>query len=199
MTNVNMPRAYRMTNRAAATAQTADNILEATRSLMVEKPFAEITLADIAGRAGVTVQTILRRFGDKDSVFAAAVARYTAEVHDQRGHAVPNNVADIVSVLVQHYEDWGRLMIKMLAEQTTPAIRDTIAAAKRYHRDWCRAMFPDALTGLDKADRSRRLAQLATVCDLRTWELLRLESRLSRTQTAAALREMLEPLARKES
>ncbi|ORW83952.1 hypothetical protein AWC26_00595 [Mycobacterium shimoidei] len=188
-----------MTNRAIAAAQTADNILGATKDLVAEKPFREITLADIAARSGVTVQTILRRFGDKDSVFAAAVTRFTAEVHEQRGHAVPNNVADIVANLVQHYEDWGRLMLHLLSEQhTAPAVADTIAAAKRYHRDWCQAMFPDALDGLKEPNRSRRLAELVAICDLRTWELLRIDFGLSRAETAAALREMLEPLTTKE-
>jgi len=49
-----------------------------------------ITLADVADRAGVTVQTVLRRFGDKDSLFATAVARFFEEVRAQRGQAVPN-------------------------------------------------------------------------------------------------------------
>jgi AcrR family transcriptional regulator len=104
---MNMPRPYRMTNRAVAAAQTADNILDATKDLITEKQFGDVTLADIAARSGVTVQTVLRRFGDKDSVFAAAVAHFADEVHKQRGDAVPNNVADIVANLVQHYEDWG--------------------------------------------------------------------------------------------
>lgn len=196
---MNMPRAYRMTNRAVAAAQTADNILGVTKDLIAEKPFPEITLADIAARSGVTVQTVLRRFGDKDSVFAAAVTRFTGEVHEQRGTAVPNNIADIVDNLVQHYEDWGRLMLKLLGEQSiAPAVADAVAAGKRYHRDWCETVFPDALAGLEEADRSRRLAELVAICDLRTWELLRVDSGLSRAETAAALREILEPLTTKE-
>lgn len=192
-------RAYHMTNRAAAAAQTAGNILNATRDLLAEKTFAEITLADIAARSGVTVQTVLRRFGDKDSVFAAAAAHFADEVHAQRGKAVPNNLADIVRTLVRHYEDWGRVMLKLLGEQASaPAVGDAVAAAKRYHRHWCETMFCDALAGLSKADRSRRLAQLVAICDLRTWELLRIDAGLSRTATATALHEMLEPLMTKE-
>src|SRR6478752_345299 len=66
-------RPYRMTTRAAATAQTAEKILDATKHLFAENVIAEITLADIAERSGLTVQTILRRFGDKDAVFAEAL------------------------------------------------------------------------------------------------------------------------------
>ncbi len=196
---MNMPRPYRMTNRAAAAAQTVDRIRDAARELILEKQFDDITLADIAARSGVTVQTILRRFGDKDSVFAQGAARFADEVRAQRGDAVPNNLDDIVANLVQHYEDWGRLMIKLLGEQrTAPAVADAVAAGKRYHRQWCETVFPEALARLRKPDRSRRLAQLVAICDLRTWELLRIDSGLSRAATAAALREMLEPLTTKE-
>ncbi|MGH3632922.1 MAG: TetR/AcrR family transcriptional regulator [Mycobacterium sp.] len=196
---MNKARPYRMTNRAAAAARTADRILDATRELVADKPFAEITLAGVATRSSVTVQTILRRFGDKDSVFAAAVTRFAAEVHAQRGDAVPNNLDDIVRTLVQHYEDWGPVMLNLLGEQVSaPAVDDAVAAGKRYHRDWCETMFCDALGGLPKASRSRRLAQLVAICDLRTWELLRIDSGLSATATVAALREMLTPLTVKE-
>src|SRR5574337_816804 len=146
-----------MTNRAAAAARTADRILDATRELFVEEPLADITLAQVA-----------------------------AEVHAQRGDAIPDDdLADIVANLVQHYEEWGRLMITMLGEQTAaPALGDTVAAGKSYHRSWCEAVFPGALADLGGPDRFRRLAQLVAICDLRTWESLRIDPRLSRVQTA---------------
>ena len=45
-----------MTTRAAAAAETADKILVATKQLFNENTIAEITLAAIAQRSGVTVQ-----------------------------------------------------------------------------------------------------------------------------------------------
>jgi AcrR family transcriptional regulator len=188
-----------MTARAASATRTAERIVAATKELFVDKVIAEITLADIAARAGVTVQTVLRRYGDKDSLFAAAVAHYADEVTAQRGQATPNAVDDIVANLVEHYEQWGPVVLKMLAQQAaSPAIRDTVATSKDYHRDWCETVFSDALADLSKADRARRLAQLVAVCDVRTWELLRIASGLSRKQTQRALHEMLEPLITKD-
>jgi AcrR family transcriptional regulator len=196
--NIKVPRSYTMTARADSAARTAESILDATRALFLDKVIAEITLADIAARSGVTVQTVLRRFGDKDSVFAAAVSRFGDEVRAQRGAAVPDTLGAVVANLVEHYEDWGRLMLKMMAEETgTAAIRDTVAAGKDYHRTWCETVFADALTPLDAADRARRLGQLVAICDLRTWELLRIGSGMSRQQTQLALHEMIEPLITK--
>lgn len=195
---MNMTRPYRMTSRAAAAAQTADRILDATRELVIEKPFADITLADIATRSGVTVQTILRRFGDKDSVFAAAVSWFADDVHAQRGDAVPNNLDDIVNNLMRHYEEWGRLMLKLLTQAaSSPAISEAVRTGNSYHVHWCESVFADALADRSKSDRARRLAQLVAICDLRTWELLRIDSGLSRAATTAALHELLETLTSK--
>jgi AcrR family transcriptional regulator len=192
-------RSYTMTARADSAAKTAERIVDSTKELLVDNAFAEITLADIAARAGVTVQTVLRRFGDKDSLFAAAVAHFTAEVHAQRGQAVPNALDEIVANLVEHYEEWGPVVLNMLGQEAaSAAIRDTVAAGKDYHRDWCETVFSDTLADLSKADRARRLAQLVATCDLRTWELLRIGSGLTQKQTQRALHEMIEPLITKD-
>jgi AcrR family transcriptional regulator len=188
-------RPYRMTARAASTAQTAAAILDASWDLFEEGVIADITLADIAARSGVTSQTILRRFGDKEAVFAAMFDKLGTEVVERRERAQPNVVEDIVAKLVDNYEVSGRVMLKMLAEEaTTPAVRGILDTGRRYHREWCKTVFSDALAGLPKSRRDRRLAQLVAICDLRTWEILRIGSRLSRRETKLALSEMLAPL-----
>jgi AcrR family transcriptional regulator len=187
-----------MTTRAAAAAETAGKILGATTELFTEYLIAEITLADIAERSGVTVQTILRRFGDKDSVFAEAISRLGNEILRQRGRAKPNDLDDLLANLIEHYETHGRLVLKMLAEElTTPSIQPVLAIGREYHRRWCEKVFAATLDRMTGADRDRRRAQLIAICDLRTWEVLRIRLGLSRDQTQVALREMLEPLTQK--
>jgi len=187
-----------MTARAAAAAETADKIIAATQQLFTAHLIAEITLADIAQRSGVTVQTILRRFGDKDTVFAEAISRLGTDIVTQRGRAIPNELDDLVENLVEHYETHGRLLLKMLAEEiTTPAIQSVLASGRDYHRRWCETVFAATLEPLTGPERKRRLAQLIAICDLRTWEVLRIRMRLSRNDTRATLREMLQPLIKK--
>lgn len=187
-----------MTTRAAAAAATVDNILDATWQLFTEKLIAEITLADIAERSGVTAQTILRRFGDKNTVFGEAISRFREEVVRQRDRAIPNDLDDVLANLVEHYETYGRLMLKVLAEEsTTGAIQQALDSGREYHRRWCETVFAATLLPLAGADRDRRRAQLIAICDVRTWEVLRLRMGLSRRQTQVALREMLEPLTKK--
>ncbi|MBU8826349.1 TetR/AcrR family transcriptional regulator [Mycolicibacterium goodii] len=188
-------RPYRMTLRAATTARTADAILEAAWELFENKSFAAITLGDLATRAGVTTQTVLRRFGDKDGVFAAMFDKLGTDIITRRGRVNSGSIDDIVSNLVDNYELSGTLMLKMLAEEaTTPAVRDFLTTGRTYHRQWCRTVFSDTLASLPRSARERRLAQLAAICDLRTWEVLRINSRLSCRATKLALREMLTPL-----
>lgn len=192
-------RGYQMTARAASAARTAEAILAATMALFEDKPVADITLADIAARAGVTVQTVLRRFGDKDGVFDAAIEQFAGQVFSQRGAAVGLSAREAITNLVDHYELCGSLMLKMLAEEPrTPGLRNTLDTARAYHRTWCRDVFAAALDGLAPTQRSRRLAQICCICDLRSWENLRLTNALSRAQTELAMYEMLRPLITKE-
>jgi AcrR family transcriptional regulator len=189
------PRAYDMTGRAATAAQTAERITATAMRLLETEPVAGITLNDIAAGAGVTVQTVLRRFGDRDSVLAAAIAGFAREVFAQRGRARADDLDDAVANLVDHYERWGALVIKMITEQAaSPALRATVEGGAEYHRDWCINVFANSLSGLGRADRNRRTAQITAICDVRTWDLLRRRSGLSRAQTHKALVELLEPL-----
>jgi AcrR family transcriptional regulator len=188
-------RPYRMTARAATTAATGERILNAAVETFWERPTVELSLNEIASRAGVTVQTVIRRFGSKDGVVAAAVERETAKVGRQRDPALVTSPTDAVRQLVDHYEVLGDRVIQMLAEEVrTPALGQVAETGRRFHREWCEQVFAAALSPLAGRERERRLAQLVAVCDVYTWKLLRRDAGLSRRQTELALLELLEPL-----
>jgi AcrR family transcriptional regulator len=188
-------RPYQMVARAANAAATGERILDATVAIFWEGPSLQFSLHDIATRAGVTVQTVIRRFGGKDGVIVAAIERETAKVAATRDPARVNNPTEAVRQLVDHYEALGDRVIQMLAEEVrTPALRQVTESGRRLHRDWCERVFEDALAHLDGQTRQRRLAQLVAVCDVYTWKLLRRDAGLSRRQTELALLELLEPL-----
>jgi AcrR family transcriptional regulator len=184
-----------MRKRARSAADTADRILDATVEVFAEKPYAQLTLAEVASRAGVTVQTVIRRFGDKDGLVTAAAQRESSSVSDQRDQAPVGDVPAIVDNLVEHYELMGATALRLLAEEEASAAIATLACAGRaFHRDWCARVFAPHLAALAAPGRDRRLAQLVAVCDVYTWKLLRKDSGLSRRQTTTALLELLEPL-----
>src|SRR5436309_15597355 len=88
-------RSYTMRARAESTTRTRERILDAVIALSEERLSVEIILADVAERAGVTVQTVLRHFGSRQGVFEQAQARRVAQVRAER--AVP--VGDAASAV----------------------------------------------------------------------------------------------------
>jgi AcrR family transcriptional regulator len=188
-------REYHMGARADAARLTGERVMDALVALFLEQPLEQIRLADVAERAGVTVQTVIRRFGTKNALVVAAAERMGRKVAAQRGSAEPGDVPAAVANLLDHYEQWGDLPLKLLAEEpSVPEIGSLAEAGRTYHREWCETVFAPTLDRLTGADRRRRLAQLVAICDVYTWKLLRRDAKLSRSQTALALIEMLTPL-----
>jgi AcrR family transcriptional regulator len=189
------PRVYRMGARADAAAATGERILDAAVELFWEQPTDTFSLDDVAHRAGVTVQTVIRRFGGREGLIAAAVARESERVRTQRDDAPVGDVAVAVRVLVEHYEQTGQRVLRMLAEQSRiPTLAAIVDSGRALHRQWCGRVFAPALAGRSGVDRQRRLAQLVAVCDVYMWKLLRLDAGLSRRQTELALVELLTPI-----
>jgi AcrR family transcriptional regulator len=190
-------RPYRMEARADAAAATAEAILDAVTELFWEQPSDQVRLDQVASRAGVTVQTVIRRFGTKDKLFAAAAERQSKLVMEARSHVVPGDVRGAVANLVEHYELMGDRVLRMLAEEgRLPALKVLADGGRHLHREWCRSVFAPFLAGAHTTVRRRRLAQLVAICDVYTWKLLRRDSGLSRQQTERALAEMLAPFTK---
>lgn len=184
-----------MVARAEAAEATAERILDAAIQLFWERPTDQIPLDDVANRAGVSVQTVIRRFGGKEGLLAAGAVRESARVRSPRDQAPAGDVAAAVKVLMDHYEDLGDRVLKLLAEENRiPGLREIADQGREYHREWCARVFSAALARPPSADRGRRLAQVVAVCDVHVWKLLRRDAGLSREQTELALVELLEPL-----
>jgi AcrR family transcriptional regulator len=96
-------RPYRMRARAQAAEATAQAIIAAARALFAERPYDQVSLPAIAERAGVTVQTVLRRFGSKEELFAAAAHQRSGLIRADREAAPPGDLTHLVA----HYERWG--------------------------------------------------------------------------------------------
>jgi AcrR family transcriptional regulator len=191
-------REYRMGARAESTSQTGERILAAATEIFWERPSDQISLDEVASRAGVAVRTVIRRFGGKEGLFAASAARELQRTRDERDRAPVGDVPAAVAVLVEHYEETGERVLKLLAEEARVAsLSEIVDRGRALHRDWCARVFAPALSGLRGVDRRRRLAQLVAVCDVYMWKLLRHDARLSRRQVELALVELLNPMVRR--
>jgi AcrR family transcriptional regulator len=184
-----------MAARATKAAATGDRIVDAAVGAFWDKPSDQLRLDDVARRSGVSVQTVIRRFGGKDGLLAAAVERESARVRRERDPSAVTDSTAAIGQLMKHYEAMGDRVLRMLAEEVRfPALRAIADRGRRMHRDWCAQVFASTLVRLTGVEHDRRLAQIVTVCDVYTWKLLRRDAGLSRRQTELALLELLDPL-----
>ena len=187
-----MKRPYVQTARARSVALTGERILDAALARFAAADYDEVTLDQVAADAGVTVQTVLRRFDSKEGVVRALSDRIRAQVLAQRGEAPVGDLAGAVANLAEHYELEGDLVLHLLRQELrVPAYAEVTARGRRLHADWCARVFAPWLDGLDEVDRRRRTAQVVAVCDVHTWSVLRRQEGLSQRQVELALAELL--------
>jgi AcrR family transcriptional regulator len=185
-------RPYQMRARAEAAAETGRRILEAVIELHTERFFDQVSLEDIAERAGVTVQTVIRRFGSKERLIEAATEMANRQVVRQRDQAPVGDIEGAVKNLVDHYEEWGDGVLRLLAqEERVPAFRSVTDAGRALHYQWVERTFAPLLAERTGKARRRLLAELIVICDVYFWKLLRRDLGLSREQTDLAIRETI--------
>ncbi len=190
-----------MAGRADAAARTGERILDAMLERFAALPYDRIRLEDVAADAGVTVQTVMRRFGSKPALMCAVVARELGRIVAARDAIANATPVETVAALADHYEAYGSLIIKMYAEAgLVDGLPEIAAQGRQYHVEWCRHAFARSIPNdSDRARTERRLAQVVATCDARTWHILRIDCALSADQTRTALQEMLSPLLRAEA
>lgn len=189
-------RPYRMQARAAAAEATRQRILDAAEATYEALPLNEVTLAAVAERAGVSVQTVLRHFGTRDGLLLAALANSIAKMGGDRTVAPDADVKEIVGVLVDHYEEFGARILRWLSqEEREPTMSLLSGVGRAYHLEWCKQAFEPVLKGMRGKRRERRAFQLAALTDVYVWKILRHDRELGVAETKLAMREMIEPLA----
>ena len=132
-----------MSRRAEAAADTWDRIVDALLARFASLPYDRIRLEDVATDAGVSLQTVLRRFGSKAGLVTAMAERELSRIAETREHHRGEPPASVVADLVTHYERYGDLILKVYAESARstgwprsrgPDVRTTCGGARRRSR-----------------------------------------------------------------
>src|SRR5690606_6854456 len=138
----------------------------------------------VADRAGVSLQTVLRKFGSKDGLYEAAAKALTPEIMASR---VPDRSGDVraaVRALVASYEEMGDLGWRGLTQEDQfPFVHDILVRARTEHRAWIEASFAHVLPRRASAERERRIQLLFAATDYYVWKLFRRDLRLGREVT----------------
>ena len=169
-----MPRrSYDMTRRAAAAGATTERIAAVTEVLLVEGPAAAVTLQFVVDRAGITVQTVLRHMGSREGCIAAVRERFVARIDAHRAHTPPGDIDAAIAGLLAHYEADGRLVLNLLAQESSdPLAREAAAGGRAYHRAWVKRCFGPRL---GVGDPEIAVDAFVAATDLYVWKLLRLD------------------------
>lgn len=180
-------RRYRQTARAVATEMTAQRIAEAFWTCVNDRWFDEVTLEEVADRAGVTVRTILRRFGSKDGL-ARDFITYVAPQISARRTARPGDVEGAVDLIVKFYEDVGDGFFRILAQESRqPALRTLLETGRRAQRQITADTFAGWTEPLASREGQRLLDALVVATDVCTWKLLRRDMGRSVGETKAVM------------
>jgi AcrR family transcriptional regulator len=183
--------------RAESAEQTATRIKQAAFRLFRSKPFPEVTLQAIADDAGVTLQTVLRRFESKENLFRTAADAQADAVFLGRRVAAGAELAVIVRTIVASYEEMGDLNWRGVSQEDQfPLIKQLFDMARDRHRRWVESAFAGVIGTVTDARREHRTLLLFAATDFYIWKLYRWDLGKSRDFTTARMLELVTALAR---
>lgn len=174
---MNQKREYRSELRDQRAAETRDRIVSAAQELFAD-PTRDFTVDRVASMAGVSVQTVLRAFGNRDGLIHAAIGTFRA-IHgpEQIEHVAIEpfaTTADAVRGLFDDYEVIGDRVVRMLAEEHRVAgFAEVAATGRAMHRAWVEQAFAPQLPRRASRRRDETVTALLAATDVYIWKLLR--------------------------
>ncbi len=181
-------RTYRQTSRADSAAATHQRILDAFEARARTGWMDEITLDEVARDAGVTVQTVIRRFGGKEGLLNALAEQMGRSIMQGRGVVATGDWRGHIQTAVADYEVTGDFVLRLLAqEERWPALKPALSVGRSGHRNLVVKVYEPWLGPLKQPDREQRIATLVTLTDVYVWRLLRRDQGLSVQTTTATM------------
>jgi AcrR family transcriptional regulator len=199
-------RSYKQVARAKAQEQTRETLLQAATEEVERDSWSQASLESVAGRAGVSKQTVLRHFGSKQGLLDAVISRTSSLVVKERNQAPIGDIPGAIANLMRHYERYGDIMVRLLpyrdavvrvmgSESRRNPLTRAVDHGHEVHEQWVLRTFEPQLSGLlDLRTRERRLAQLVAISDVYVWKILRRDIGLERAHVEEAVVEMIERL-----
>jgi AcrR family transcriptional regulator len=179
-------RPYRQTSRAESSAQTEQAIMKAAMDLFAASWFDEVTLDAVASAAGVTVKTVMRRFGSKENLARVCFLDFATANSAWRDQVPAGDLSAAIAAIVEMYEEVGDGLVRYLSlEERIPFLAEMLPMGRALHLKWLQRVF-GPLMPADPDPQALDLLVIAT--DVLTWKLLRRDRNLSVSQTARAMR-----------
>jgi AcrR family transcriptional regulator len=190
-------RAYDMSHRAAQAEATRERIRQAAVVLYRERALDGFTLEEVAQRAEVTVQTVLRAFKSKDQLILTALVTLGAETQPIKIPRVPGDVAEAVTIFFDLYEEVGDFVIQQLGDEPRlPGLKSDLDAGRQGHANWVEEAFAPQLARYTGAARAEIFHALMVATDVYVWKLLRRDQKLDRGDAEAVMRRLINGVIR---
>ncbi len=169
------PRIYKQEARAQRTeANTQEIVQAAIDRIRSARRLSQITLDEVAEKSGITVRTILRRFGSRDGLFEAAFQQLGTEIERARPTTTPGNTLLALRAMLAQYEHAGDLIVRALEEEDQiPLLHELLKTGRASHRAWLEQVYARHLAYVPKEDKEEVIAALYAATDVYVWKLLR--------------------------
>lgn len=188
-------RSYHMANRAKQATENEQRIMKAIVQLWEQLPLNEITLEMVASRSGMTVRTILRKFGSKEGLIEACIENDAAGRRKSRDLAVPGDYKQALKILLDDYEKLGDASIRTLAlEEELPIAKKILETGRAHHRAWCAKIFGPYLPDPHSPDYDPNLLVFIAATEFYLWKLLRKDLNKSYDETFRVFQSLVEGL-----
>ncbi len=192
MTTTVPRRTYRLAARAEARDERRRRILEAAYEVFGARRYEDVTLAEVAAKAGTSERTVYRLFGTKKRLLTSWLREVAPGIGPPPDPSVRHDSRAFVRIMVAFYETRGPSLLNMLAqEDSVPALRQLLDWGREKYDEGIERGLGHLLRGFRGAARKRRHMQLVVICDVYTWSLLRRGRGLTQNEVARVLEEML--------
>jgi AcrR family transcriptional regulator len=193
-------RKYEMGVRAKAAEMTSEAIIRVVGELWIKYSIHKITLEMIAQKSGVTVKTILRKYGSKEGLFEAAIRNDTAGIQDVREEAQAGNIVQVISTLMKEYEYAGLAVIRTLAiENDLPVAVKILRKGRALHKEWCERIFARYLPASNDKEYQIMVGAFYAATDVYKWKLLRKDLGYSKEETETIFLKTIQGIIKNES
>jgi AcrR family transcriptional regulator len=180
-------RSYRQTARAAAAEQTVRRIAVAFAECIHERWIEDVTLEDVAARAGVTVRTIIRRFGSKEGLLARHADHLAAQIREDM-QITPGDIEGALDRGLRFYESMGDGIVRNLAqEKRYPVLKPMLERGRSELREILAQFYSPWLDAIPAKEQRRVLDQLVIATDIYAWQILRRDAGRSLNETRAVM------------
>lgn len=166
--------------------------MRAADELFREVPFEQLTLAAVAERAGVGLQTLIRRVGTKDGLVRAAIEHMGPQLQRWRGEVPPPDPERVAAIVCEQYRQTGDGLDRMIRqEDSSPALHEAVRAGRIAHADWIGTVFADAIERCQPQEREGLRARLIAVTGVELYLVLTRDCGLDGDQARRAVTALL--------